>query len=109
MRTRVAKVAPDVYCAGPWGRTQTNVYLVRSGALGMTIAATSDPSCSTTRLAIGPAEVGEHVILLGGVAPSHYSIMGFLLQAAELVEATAPAIARSMVAEGVDVAVLVPV
>jgi glyoxylase-like metal-dependent hydrolase (beta-lactamase superfamily II) len=24
-------VAPDVYCLGPWGRIQTNAYLVRSG------------------------------------------------------------------------------
>jgi glyoxylase-like metal-dependent hydrolase (beta-lactamase superfamily II) len=27
----VAQVAPDVYCLGPWGRIQTNAYLVRSG------------------------------------------------------------------------------
>lgn len=47
--------------------------------------------------------------VVGGVAASHYSIMGFLLQPADLVETTAPAIARSMVAEGVDVALLVPV
>lgn len=26
------EIAPDVFCLGPWGRTQTNVYLVRSGA-----------------------------------------------------------------------------
>lgn len=47
--------------------------------------------------------------VVGGVAASHYSVMGFLLHPAELVETTAPAIARSMVAEGVDAAVLVPV
>lgn len=47
--------------------------------------------------------------VIGAVAPSHYSIMGFLLQPDELVATTAPAIARSMVAEEVDAAVLVPV
>lgn len=26
------EVAPDVLCLGPWGRTQTNVYLVRAGS-----------------------------------------------------------------------------
>jgi glyoxylase-like metal-dependent hydrolase (beta-lactamase superfamily II) len=26
------EIAPDVYCLGPWGRTQTNVYFVRSGS-----------------------------------------------------------------------------
>ena len=42
--------------------------------------------------------------MIGAVAPSHYSIMGFLLQPDELIATTAPAIARSMVAEGVDAA-----
>jgi glyoxylase-like metal-dependent hydrolase (beta-lactamase superfamily II) len=26
------EIAPDVFCLGPWGRTQTNVYFVRAGA-----------------------------------------------------------------------------
>jgi glyoxylase-like metal-dependent hydrolase (beta-lactamase superfamily II) len=26
------EIAPDVYCLGPWGRTQTNVYVVRAGS-----------------------------------------------------------------------------
>ena len=26
------EIAPDVYCLGPWGRTQTNVYFVCSGS-----------------------------------------------------------------------------
>jgi hypothetical protein len=25
------EIAPDVFCLGPWGRTQTTVYFVRSG------------------------------------------------------------------------------
>lgn len=47
--------------------------------------------------------------MVGAVAPSHYSVMGFQLRTEELVTTTAPAIARHMVAEGVDAAVLVPV
>jgi len=27
------EIAPDVYCLGPHGRTQTNVYFIRSGSL----------------------------------------------------------------------------
>jgi hypothetical protein len=26
------EIAPEVYCLGPWGRTQTNVYFVCSGS-----------------------------------------------------------------------------
>jgi len=26
------EIAPDVFCLGPWGRTQTDVYFVRSGS-----------------------------------------------------------------------------
>jgi hypothetical protein len=30
--TDVAReIAPDLFCLGPWGRTQTNVHFVRSG------------------------------------------------------------------------------
>lgn len=31
MGTKVTQLAPDVYGVGPWGFTQTNVYLIRSG------------------------------------------------------------------------------
>ncbi len=44
-------------------------------------------------------------------APSHYSIMGYILrprEVHELEEVTAPAIARSMKNEGVDAVVMVP-
>ena len=30
--TVATKIAPDVYLLGPWGRTQTNAYLVRDGS-----------------------------------------------------------------------------
>jgi D-proline reductase (dithiol) PrdB len=46
--------------------------------------------------------------VVGGVARSHYSIMGYILRPQELEEVTAPAIAAGMKQEGVDAAVLVP-
>ena len=45
---------------------------------------------------------------VGRSAPSHYSIMGYILRPRELEEVTAPAIAARMKGEGVDAAVLVP-
>jgi D-proline reductase (dithiol) PrdB len=47
--------------------------------------------------------------MVGRVAPTHYSIMGYILEPTELVESTAPAIAERMHDEGVDAAALVPV
>jgi D-proline reductase (dithiol) PrdB len=47
--------------------------------------------------------------VVGSAAPSHHSIMGYILRPEVLVTATAPAIARAMKAEGVDAAALVPV
>jgi D-proline reductase (dithiol) PrdB len=45
---------------------------------------------------------------VGPPAPTHYSVMGFILDPTELVEKTAPAIAERMRAERVDAAALVP-
>src|SRR4029453_15762353 len=45
---------------------------------------------------------------IGRAAPTHYSIMGYILEPKELVEKTAPAIAERMHAERVDAAALVP-
>ena len=47
--------------------------------------------------------------VVGRAAPTHYSTMGYILDAHELVEKTAPAIAERMRREGVDAAALVPV
>jgi len=47
--------------------------------------------------------------VVGRPAPTHYSTMGYILDPAELVEKTAPAIAASMHDEHVDAVVLVPV
>jgi len=49
---------------------------------------------------------GEGVV--GRPAPTHYSIMGYILEPKELVGTTAPAIAVRMRAERVDAAVLLP-
>ena len=47
--------------------------------------------------------------VVGRPAPTHYSIMGYILEPTELIEKTAPAIATSMQDEHVDAVVLVPV
>lgn len=47
--------------------------------------------------------------VIGSLAPTHYSTMGYAPMAADLAEHTAPAIAEKMVAEGVDVALVIPV
>lgn len=47
--------------------------------------------------------------IIGDVAPTHYSIMGYQTDAAALAEHTAPVIAAGMLEEGVDAALLVPV
>jgi D-proline reductase (dithiol) PrdB len=47
--------------------------------------------------------------VVGEVAATHYSFMGYILQPTELLSSTAPAIAARMAEEAVDVAVLVPV
>lgn len=47
--------------------------------------------------------------VVGRPAPTHYSMMGYILEPTELVTQTAPAIAERMRAEGVDAAALVPV
>jgi len=46
--------------------------------------------------------------VVGRPAPRHYSLMGYILDPTVLIEKTAPAIADSMRADGVDVAVMVP-
>jgi D-proline reductase (dithiol) PrdB len=46
--------------------------------------------------------------VVGRPAPTHYSMMGYILDASGLVDKTAPAIAERMRAEKVDAAALVP-
>jgi len=47
--------------------------------------------------------------VVGAVAPTHYSFLGYNPRAADVAEHLAPAIAALMKAEGVDVALIVPV
>ncbi len=47
--------------------------------------------------------------VLGNLAPTHYSTMGYATDAARLAETTAPAIAARMREEGADAALVVPV
>jgi D-proline reductase (dithiol) PrdB len=54
------------------------------------------------------AELAEAGVV-GRPAPTHYSFMGYILDPAELMATSAPAIAASMREEGVDAVVLVPV
>lgn len=46
---------------------------------------------------------------IGRVAPSHYSFMGYLLDPTEFLDRSVPAMIDRMRAEGVDVAIFVPV
>ena len=47
--------------------------------------------------------------VVGEVAPRHYSIMGYSLDTTELVDGTAPELARALTEDEVDLALLVPV
>jgi hypothetical protein len=47
--------------------------------------------------------------VIGRLAPTHYSTMGYVTRAADLAVETAPVIAARMKAEGVDVALVIPV
>lgn len=46
--------------------------------------------------------------IVGRPAPNHYSLMGYILEPAVLVEETSPMLAQRMHADGVDAAALVP-
>ena len=46
---------------------------------------------------------------IGRVAPSHYSIMGYILQEQELLQKSAPAIISNLKSENVDLVLLIPV
>jgi D-proline reductase (dithiol) PrdB len=50
----------------------------------------------------------SHEGFVGRPAPTHYSVMGYIPEPAEMVEKTAPAIADRMRAEQVDAAALFP-
>jgi D-proline reductase (dithiol) PrdB len=91
------------YRAIPLGTTETDVRLFhlhidpRFGEADLDVVL---PMRRLTELA------GEGVV--GRPAPTHYSMMGYILEPRVLVEETAPAMAGRMRAEGVEAAVLVP-
>ncbi|WKX01708.1 MBL fold metallo-hydrolase (plasmid) [Rhodococcus aetherivorans] len=63
----VQEIAPGVVCLGPWGRTQTNVFLVR-GATGWVLidagwAGDADRIEATTRRVLGVGERPEAIVL----------------------------------------------
>jgi D-proline reductase (dithiol) PrdB len=47
--------------------------------------------------------------VIGEVAPRHWSVMGYCPRAADLAEDAAPAIAAGLAADGVDLALVIPV
>jgi glyoxylase-like metal-dependent hydrolase (beta-lactamase superfamily II) len=68
------EIGPDVFCLGPWGRTQTNVYLVRTGSSWILIdagwAQDAERIRSAVRSVLG-AEAAPSAILLTHVHPDH--------------------------------------
>ena len=70
----ISDVAPDVYCLGPRGRTQTDVYLVRSGASWTLVDAgwASDvPRIRQAAAALFGSDVPPAAILLTHDHPDH--------------------------------------
>jgi glyoxylase-like metal-dependent hydrolase (beta-lactamase superfamily II) len=68
------EIAPDVYCLGPRGRTQTDVYFVRSGSLWALVDAgwaKDGPSIKRAAESIFGADTPPVSILLTHVHPDH--------------------------------------
>jgi glyoxylase-like metal-dependent hydrolase (beta-lactamase superfamily II) len=68
------EIAPDVYCLGPWGRTQTNVYLLRAGSTWALVDAGWEGDAARieagTRWLLGP-DASPSAILLTHAHPDH--------------------------------------
>jgi glyoxylase-like metal-dependent hydrolase (beta-lactamase superfamily II) len=68
------EIAPDVYCLGPWGRTQTNVYLVHAGSSWALVDAGWEQDAArieaVTQSLLGPG-VTPSAILLTHDHPDH--------------------------------------
>jgi glyoxylase-like metal-dependent hydrolase (beta-lactamase superfamily II) len=69
-----AELAEGVFCLGPWGRTQTNVYVVRAGSTWVLVdagwAQDAERIRSAVRSVLGPEAVPS-AILLTHVHPDH--------------------------------------
>lgn len=65
--TARTEIAPDVFCLGPWGRTQTNVYLVRAGSSWMLVdagwARDAERIRSAVRSVLGTTTVPSSILL----------------------------------------------
>jgi hypothetical protein len=75
------EIAPDVVCIGPWGRTQTNVYLIR-GATGWVLidagwAGDADRIEAAMRQVLG-ADQRPEAIVLTHAHPDHSGAAGEL-------------------------------
>lgn len=72
--TAPTEIAPNVFCLGPWGRTQTNAYLVRAGSSWVLVdagwAQDAERIRSAVRSVLGNGTVPS-VILLTHVHPDH--------------------------------------
>ena len=70
----MTEIAPDVFCLGPWGRTQTNVHLVRSGGGSALVdagwAGDADRIRSAVRQHLG-GRATPAAIILTHVHPDH--------------------------------------
>jgi glyoxylase-like metal-dependent hydrolase (beta-lactamase superfamily II) len=68
------EIAPDVHCLGPWGRTQTNVYFVRSGPSWVLIDAgwaSDGPRIERASESLFGRDVPPVAILLTHCHPDH--------------------------------------
>jgi glyoxylase-like metal-dependent hydrolase (beta-lactamase superfamily II) len=83
-RTEATEIAPEVYLLGPWGRTQTNAYLVRDGSSWILVDAGWKQDGSRIREAarslLGPG-MAPTAILLTHVHPDHDGSASELAQA----------------------------
>ena len=70
----VREIAPDVFCLGPWGRTQTAVYFVRSGTSWALIDAgwaNDGPRIEQAAMSLSGAGPRPAAILLTHCHPDH--------------------------------------
>ena len=68
------EIAPDVFCLGPWGRTQTDVYLVRSGTSWVLVDAgwaNDGPHIERAASSLLGADARPVAILLTHCHPDH--------------------------------------
>jgi glyoxylase-like metal-dependent hydrolase (beta-lactamase superfamily II) len=78
------EIAPEVYLLGPWGRTQTNAYLVRDGSSWVLVDAgweNDGPRIQAAVLSLLGPGLAPSAILLTHVHPDHSGSAGELARA----------------------------